>query len=117
MALSPERLKAERQRAMDARAQNTYTDMVEQARGTYRRPKPKSEGRYQARTAPDVASLILPEPSPEALHCPARAKAESEGFANFGKRTWFLVERDGRYRAVETMDDAPGWSLVKEMKR
>ena len=99
------------------RSMNTYQDMVEQARGTYRRPKQSSVGRYQARTVPDVASLILPEPSPEALRSPARAKAESEGFANFGKRTWFLVERGGRYRAVETMDDAPGWSLVKEMKR
>lgn len=115
MALSPKRIAAERQRA--ARAQNTYADMVEQARGTYRRPKPKSEGRYQARTAPDVASLILPEPSPEALRSPARTKAEAQGYANFGKRTWFLVSRDGRFRAVETMDDAPGWSLVKEMKR
>ncbi len=115
MALSPKRIAAERQGA--ARAQNTYADMVEQARGTYRRPKTKSEGRYQARTTPDVASLILPEPTPEALRSPARAKAEAQGYANFGKRTWFLVSRDGRFRAVETMDDAPGWSLVKEMKR
>lgn len=99
------------------RSMNTYQDMVEQARGTYRQPKPKSVGRYQARTAPDVASLILPEPSPEALRSPARARAEAEGFANFGKRTWFLVARGGRYRAVETMDDAPSWGLVKEMKR
>ena len=99
------------------RSMNTYADMVEQARGTYRRPKTKSEGRYQARTAPDVASLILPEPTPEAQRSPARAKAEVEGYANFGKRTWFLVERGGRFRAVETMDDAPGWSLVERMKR
>ena len=99
------------------RANNTYADMVEQARGTYRRPKQSSAGRYQARTTPDVASLILPEPTAEALRSPARAKAEAQGFADFGKRTWFLVERDGRYRAVETMDDAPGWSLAGEMKR
>ena len=111
--ISPERINAER-----ARAQNSYADMVEQARGTYRRPKSSSYSpRPTSRTAPDVASLILPEPSPEALRSPARAKAEAQGFADFGKRTWFLVERAGRYRAVETMDDAPGWSLVKEMKR
>jgi hypothetical protein len=73
--------------------------------------------RPTTRTAPNVQALTLPTLTAEAGNNPARAKAEREGFASFGRRTWFLVEREGRYRAVETMDDAPGWSLVERMKR
>jgi hypothetical protein len=73
--------------------------------------------RPTTRTAPNVQALTLPTLTAEAHSNPARAKAEREGFASFGRRTWFLVEQGGRFRAVETMDDAPGWSLVEKMKR
>lgn len=65
------------------------------------------------KSSPNVAALLLPTLSPEA----SRRKTEAEGFANFGRRTWFLVERSGVYRAVESLDDAPGWRLAQEMKR
>lgn len=66
------------------------------------------------KTTPNVAVLLTPATlSPEA----SRRKAEAEGFANFGRRTWYLVCRGGAYRAVEDRADAPGWTLVQEMKR
>lgn len=122
--ISSERLEAERQRARPAlsaargaRVLNSYTDMVVAEAKTYRRPKATYPRIPSSRLSPDIEALTLPAPTPAAQQSPARAKAEAEGYASFGRRTWFLVEREGRYRAVETMDDAPGWSLVERMKR
>lgn len=112
--ISQKRLEAERQRAAFS-----YGDMVKAARQTYKTgmkpivPMP----RPTTRTTPSVEALTPPAPTLAAQANPARAKAEAEGYANFGRRTWFLVEREGRYRAVETMDDARGWALVERMKR
>lgn len=81
--------------------------------------RPRSE-----EIAASIPRLTPPPPSPEALASPARRKAEAEGWANSGYRTWFLVFRAGagegtnlRFRAIETLDDAPGWSLVQEMRK
>jgi hypothetical protein len=67
------------------------------------------------RTEPNVEALLVPVKalSPEQ----ARRKAEERGFALFGQRTWYLVEKAGAFRAVESLDDARGWTLVAEMKR
>ena len=121
MAISPKRLEAERQRAKAALSVagpslNSYTDMVVAEAKTYRRPK-ATYPRTSSRNAPNVEALTTPEPTLAAQLSPTRAKAEAEGYANFGRRTWFLVELYGRYRAVETMEDAPGWVLIQEMRR
>lgn len=47
----------------------------------------------------------------------SRRKAEAQGWLLFGHRLWFLVQRDGKFRAVEMLEDTPGWELVAEMKR
>jgi hypothetical protein len=67
--------------------------------------------------AKSIPALLTPDPTSEALSSPARRRAEADGFSQFGKRTWFLVQEGESFRAVESLDDASGWSLVKEMKR
>ncbi len=96
-----------------------FLDEIQSESKTYRkRLKSVVPGAWRpSRSAPNVEALTAPEITTDAQANPARAKAEADGFASFGRRTWFLVEREGRYRAVETMDDAPGWALIERMKR
>lgn len=122
MSVSQDRIQKERERAglsvvfgqstqeLAPRRQRTRTPGVGLA------PRPSPSGRAEA-LAKSIPQLLPPPPSAEALSSPARRRAEAEGYANFGKRTWFLVSREESFRAVESLDDAPGWSLVTEMKR
>lgn len=98
---------------------HTYADMVQDARKTYKQGMKSlvPAATRPSRCAPDIEALTTPQLTPDAQANPARARAEAEGYASFGRRTWFLVEREGRFRAVETLEDAPGWSLVERMKR
>jgi len=118
VSISQDRIQRERERALRASKLSAFTDMTQAAAKTYRRPKSSNYSPVSTkRTAPSVAALTPPAPSAAAQVSPARRKAEAEGYANFGKRTWFLVSREESFRAVESLDDAPGWSLVTEMKR
>lgn len=109
--------------ASAARTASAYNRTLPQRR---RRSQAQTPGLTPARAthhpkaeivAKSIPHLLTPAPTPEALSSPARRRAEADGFAQFGKRTWFLVERGGKFRAVENLADAPGWSLVQEMKR
>lgn len=117
------RMNTEKERALEEtpRPFRIYGDYTEESRRTNRRgmkdTTPRGTAHSTRRSEPKLSELIPPAPTPEALSSPARLRAERDGFAQFGKRTWFLVERGGAFRAVESLDDAPGWSLVKEMKR
>ena len=129
MAITPRRIEAERARALSAlgasaaRTAAAYNRTLPQRK---RRNQAQVPGLTPARTTDhtkteivemSIPHLLTPAPSAEALASPARRRAEADGYAQFGKRTWFLVERGGKFRAVESLDDAPGWSLVQEMSR
>ena len=116
--ISQERIQREQERALRASKLSAFTDMTQAAQKSYCRPKSTSYSPISTkRTAPSVAALTPPAPSTAAQSSPARRKPEAEGYANFGKRTWFLVEKAGAFRAVESPGDAPTWTLVQEMKR
>lgn len=123
------RMDAERARALSAlganaaRIASAYNQTLPQRR---RRNQAQIPGTTPARATHhgkeeiierSIPHLLTPAPTPEALASPARRRAEADGFAQFGKRTWFLVERGGKFRAVESLHDSEGWSLVQEMSR
>lgn len=113
-----DRVEAERERALARLAPFTYSIPSPRKRKmAVAAPNRTSHSDRELARQRSIPVLLPPPPTPEAMSSPARRRAESEGFAMFGKRTWFLVCKGEAFRAVESPQDAPGWQVVAEMRR